>query len=299
MKKNLQLATLLLLISFQSHSQGFVILQNGEKVKFKKYWINSEQNAIDIKKPLKQSIKISEINYILSYNEVVTYIKEVSNQNSQSEKPYDQEYNVFRKLIEGKISIYWYEVYNNSQYGGYTRIYYFLEKGDVFEPIFESELFENKKEANKNDFVNYFDDEIIKRKLNSDSFKANTKNILDLIREYNLNAFSDNSSPELIEPCNVIFYRGFSFQSKENLVEINIGKKDFTIPGESYKVVKVSNDKPTKICISNEDTAFCDIIRGYSHSVRYYEIISKKSGEIKLELRDKKEYVQYLLSLRK
>lgn len=121
-----------ILISFIScffaqlvHAQNFLILNNGSKVEYKKFRMDTQQGTIEIKKPDKHIIKISDVNYLLNFGEI-KYLKQESNQSR---------YILMDREVEGKINVYSSLVVTQGSYVTSSTQYYFLEKGEEFDFI--------------------------------------------------------------------------------------------------------------------------------------------------------------------
>lgn len=298
---------IIILISsfFHLNAQSFLILKNGEKVEYKKYKIKDKDHIVEIKKPKPAIVKISEIDLLVNDAGEIRYIKErvndVSALSGDWHAAMDPDYTVMEKELDGKISIFSYIVsHNYGQYGGQQTVtYYFLEKGELFTQIFNSDLLESKKKNNKEAFNEYFsDDEEILNKLNAEDFKANGKNIYNLIREYNIKAIDEESSTFDGEQCGIILFRGYSSQAKGLVAEIDVAGQHITLENMNYQRVKLPDDQPVKICVSNGKTEHCDIISSSKHVLKTIEIQLKLNGEIDIETKNKKQYQRYINILR-
>ena len=304
MKAKLLLSTLFLCYILSANAQSFFLLKNGEIIEAKKYKIKDKADAVEIKKPSPSIIPIKDIDYLVNKNGEVFYIKDRVNYISPLQGDWyttmDPDYAMMEKFIEGKITIYTYTVsYNAGQYGGQqTVVYSFIEKDDKFEEIFNSELFESGKKKNKEAFSEYFaDDTEIRDQLMSEDFKANVKNVLDLIRKYNLRAYDESRQITSDKNAQIILYRGYTNQAKALEAEIEINGEKITLADMHYKQVKVPDSKPVKICVDNGKTEYCDLVSGSQHVIKHYEVQLKLNGEIEVEIKNKKQFQRYLNAL--
>lgn len=299
MKRKLIATTLFLFFILTANAQGFFLLKNGNKVEYKKYKIKDKYHHVEIKKPKPAIVNINDVELVVSDKGEIRYLRPAV----EDFVLFDPDYALMEKIIDGKISIFNYsETYTTGggQYGGntHTITYYFMEKDGKFNQIFNSDLLESGKKYNMETFCNYFsdDDEVLKT-LTSDSFKAKNKNILDLVRKYNINAFQDAPLGTDFEQCDAILFRGYSNQAKALVAEIQLGDKKITLEDMNYKRIKLPAENLIKICVSNGKTDFCDLISGSKHMVKYFEIQLKVNGEIEIEVKNKKQYQRYINAL--
>src|SRR5258706_3709626 len=94
----------LILVSFSMTAvgQGYVIMNNSQKIKFNR--INEESASVKIKEPGKKEkteIRIGDmIGYFFDYEEQIYYPKEVTDSTSK------KEYQFLRRIMSGKINLY-------------------------------------------------------------------------------------------------------------------------------------------------------------------------------------------------
>lgn len=303
MKNYLFFAFLFTLISHNINAQTFVLLKSGEKIEYKKYKIKSKDHLIEINKPKPFVVDLAEINYLVNKKGEIKYIKERNVEEvGQENILFASKYTEMEKVIEGKISIFKYVVNKSSTNpygaGDHTVTYFYMEMGDKFDKIFNPNLLESGKKHNLKTFQEYFsDDAEILKTLNSNSFKANSTNILELIRKYNINAFQSVSPESESELYDVILFRGYTGQDKELTAEIDVAGKKITLANMNYKRIKLPERNPVKICISNGTNKMCDLISGSKCVLKNYEIQLKPNGDIYIEVKNKKEYQRYIHAL--
>lgn len=292
--KSTLLTLSLCFISVVLNAQIFFVLNNGEKIDCKKYKIKGRDKLIEIKKPKPTNISIEDINFVVTKNGDIRYIRIAA----EDLELFSPEYTLMEKIIEGRISILNYSktyTNGNSQYGhnSNTVTYYFMEKDNQFKRIFDSAILGNRK-YNIERFSKYFhDDSEVLCILKSDNFKASTKNMLDLIKKYNVNAFNKEIKKEVAEQCGAILFRGYSTQAHNLVAEVEFGGQKFSLANENYQRIKLLDGKPMKICVSNTKTNMCDLLVGSKHLVKYIEVKLKLNGDIEFEIRNKYQYQKF------
>ena len=117
-------------------------------------------------------------------------------------------------------------------------------------------------------------------RLNSDEFKANYQNVLNLIREYNVHAYENVKITPESKLYDAILLRGYSNQTDKMVAKIEIEDQKFSLKNMDYQRIKLLDEKPMKICVSNGKNDMCDLIKGSKYMIKYIEIIVKKNGEI-------------------
>ena len=304
--KNTLLTIILCLLSFIIlNAQSFLVLNNGQKIEYKKFKIKDKLQSIEIKKPKPALIKITDINYLVNDKNEIRYIKDRVNEVSPLQVDWnttmDPDYAIMEKIVEGKISILNYST-ASTHYAGpdgmstysNSKTYYFIEKEGVFRQIFTAGLLENKKKNNQNTLSGYFsDDEKILNRINSDDFEANAKNVLDLIREYNVHAYEKASVNTEAELTDAIVFRGYSNQNEKLIAEIELEDQKFSLTKMAYRRIKLLDEKPMKICASNGENELCDLIKGSKYMIKYVEVILKKNGDIDFRIRNKDQYQKF------
>jgi len=293
MKGTLLILIICIVSLFNLNAQSFLVLNNGEKIDYRKYKIKGKDNAIEIKKPKPAIIKIDDVDYIVTSTGDIRFIRPVVDSDL-----FNIDYALMEKIIDGKISILIYSTATifYSDPGGIntysnSKTYQFIEKEGKFIQVFASGLMENKKKDNQNTFRRYFsDDEEILNRLNSNDFVANYNNMLDLIRDYNVHAYEKSPMSKETNLYDAILFRGFSNQSDKLVAEVEIEDQNFLLANMAYRRIKLLDANPMKICINNGKNEFCDLIVGSKYMIKYIEIILKKNGAIGFRTRNKDQY---------
>lgn len=295
MKSSLLTLLLCLLTLINLDAQSFLVLKNGEKIDYKKYKIKDKDRAIEIKKPKPAIIKIDDADYIVTSKGEIRFIRPAV----ENDILFEPDYTLMEKIVDGKISILKYSK-TTTLYSGpngtnsHTTTYHFIEKDEKLVQIFSSGLLENRKKNNQYTISRYFsDDKEILNRLNSDDFEANAKNVLDLIREYNVHAYEKSSFTTESKLTDAILFRGYSNQNEKLVAEIAIEDQNFSLTNMAYRRIKLLNEKPMKICVSNGENELCDLIKGSKYMIKYVEIILKKNGDIDFRTRNKDQYQKF------
>lgn len=292
--KNLLIFTVLFLfLSANSNADGFFILKNGKKIEYKKFKIKSIQSVIEIKKPRQAFVKCNQVDFFVDKKGDILYIKP-----NQPEKNKNT-YSVMRKVIDGKISVYQYVieiVHSNGQYTYSTpHTISFLEMGMKYVQVFNPKFLENGKKHNKKVFSEFFkDDAATMARLNSEEFKANYKNIMSLIREYNLNKCQPFVLDGNTKMYPAYLYRGYSKQAKDLMASVKVASQKIELKYMNNQRITLPDGQPVKICVTNGPNKFCDVITGSRHVTKYFEIQLRPNGEIEIENKSKKQFKTYI-----
>ena len=264
-------------------AQSFVILKNGDQIPYGKFRVKNKEASIEIKKPNKTVLPIDEIRYLVTKEGELRYLKPTRQANTIN----GPEYRVMEKIMDGAISIYSYtqnfSVGSGQYANNYSITYYFAENAASFNEVFNSQLLESSNKTNKEIFSAYFaNDQKILNELNSEGFRANTKNVLDLVRRYNLNNYDQFNSASTSVVAEVVLIRNQQ-RSENETVSVAVAGQTMTLRNMDMRMLKLRTAALNKLCFSANENEHCEIIQPSEHIVNYLEVKVKNDGTFSVE----------------
>ena len=182
-----------------------------------------------------------------------------------------------------------------------TTTYYYAEKGDVYKNIYVSGLLveRGKRLESLRPFI--ADDPEILKKLEDEDFRLNEKNILGIIREYNVRNFRKVPSVEYKTVSNASFYTRVRQKIREKLTVSVNDSLQWNLPASGLPLpAALPNNVPSKVCVSWEGGSYCTTVAPCPYAVQYYEL-DYSAGDKSFEIRKRtlNEFKNYMVMVLK
>ena len=306
---------LLSILSHLAYSQDILIKTNGEEISFKK--IKLQDDFVEIVKEDREKLKVNHdeiVGYYEDHSQKIYYKQPIVPDNERRLEIFktrkDNGYEYLEREETGKINLYKRVV--TSMTPGHmgpggtmsagtssSTTYYYAEDDDQYGNVYITGLLQDKSDDIKalEDFVS--DDADILKKLKSDDFRLNEKNLLSLIREYNLRNFDKVKASEYSSKGNVSFYSRVRPKLKEKLTVTINDSLVHKLPASGMPLpVGLPKNVPSKVCVSWESGSHCKIMNPSPYSIHYYELdyfVGDKSFEIRHKTLS--EFKNYMLSV--
>ena len=322
----IKLPILLLLttvLAHQSFGQNILIKGNGETIFYKRIKFEDGYVLIVGEDREKKKIKEDEVlGYYQGSSEKIFYKKKIITDNSNerplvifAHKKDTAGFEYLERVETGRINLYKRSEHSGSpghmgpngmMTGGTSTVtdYYYAEKDGLYENVYITGLLRDRSEdyhALKS-FLN--DDPEILATLRSNDFRLNEKNMLRLIREYNLKHFPKVETSSYKTRANASFYTRALPKIKDNLTISVNDSLEFKMPVSNKPLpIALPANVPSKVCVryegKYEGTSSCRIIGPTPFAVNYYELdysSNEKSFEIEKRSSDQfKSYMQYYI----
>jgi hypothetical protein len=134
--------------------------------------------------------------------------------------------------------------------------------------------------------------------INRDDFHYNEKNMLRIIKLYNLKNFQKPNEKDYQTVGTVSFYTRAEGKAKESItVQIN-DSLEYKLPASHPLPVKLPLNKPTKVCVLWESGTHCELVEPNQFATTYYEIRYFINKSFELEKKSYREIKSYLLRAR-
>ena len=309
---------LLVIVAYPSLGQNILIKVTGEKQPYKKIKFQAEYVEITTEK--KEKIKISEDQVTGYYDndfQTIYYKKPIVPDLEVDfeilpEKRDKRQFDYLERTEVGAVNLYIRTESSGSpgtmgasgvMTGGTntTTTYYYAEKGDVYKNVYVSGLLMDREKRVKALKPFVADDPEILKKLESEDFRLNEKNLLRLIQEYNLRNLQKVTAAEYKTVSNASFYTRVRQKIKEKLTVSVNDSLQMKLPASGIPLpIALPNKVPSKICIAWEGGSYCTTIEPCPFAVQYYEFdyfVSDKSFEIRK--RTLNEFKNYMVSVLK
>lgn len=305
---------LLTVLSHAAFSQHFLVKKNGENVPYKK--IKFEDVYVELTSNDKKKTKVGEEDIIGYYDDnyrKIYYRQPIvpDNETRLEFFPKKREgFNYLERVEAGRINLYM-RVESSGSPGGFsangtmsagtatTTTYYYAEKGDHYKNVYITGLLRDKAEDYKalEDFVG--DDEEISKKLGSDDFRLNEKNLLRLIQEYNIKHFEKVRDLEYKVQINSSYYTVVRPKFKEQLRLVVNDSLEYALPASKFPLpLALPRNVPSKVCVTWEAGSNCKIIDPCPFTMQYYEL-DYASGDksFEIEMRTLQQFKTYMASV--
>lgn len=256
-------------------SQEYVLFRNGSTLEVLKWKFDRQVLKVTQKDNSKREFTAIEVDGIIdSKKEKVKYFRNLS---ADSKEPTSVE-----KIVTGGINLYQFTYRTGGQYGS-TISEIFLEKGDLFELVPTSDLFDGK--AGRVEKVEWLkrllsSQAAIVNELNDPSFKPKDKNIIDIVTRYNLLEYSPvKEDDNLLASC--VFYLKKGNDVGQLTVNDNFSQK---INSKYPSVAKASQTNTSKACVKIGESNLCTIFKVTPHFINYFEL-SIDEDKVNIELK--------------
>lgn len=295
---------LILLSILGSKGQGTLLLQDGQKINFTKKKESGDKLILTDKKQ-KREINVNEVKGYFEDYEFIIYYK----------KPFNSTRNQYlRRTLEGKINLYQKTTttksYNGN--GGYSYINseeYYIEKGDRFELIFETGVVGQGKKQRIEILKSLVSDSDVTLNSISEDFKLTSENLINVIRNYNIQKYESKVTLDTSSLSTIVFYRVGKDIAKsiseriqyrnlsDDSISISIHNKSFILPSYEWQEVKIPVNELIKMCMGNTNS-YCDLINAHNLFKIYIEVgHNKKSGEFYIKQTGYQEGISVLSRL--
>lgn len=203
--------------------------------------------------------------------------------------PNDKECNFYPRIMNGRIEGFEEIFQGSSQQGTFTSYYFYARKEGVTKFIISKNTVFHDRSKGKNFLKDFFaDDPDMLERVNSDEFKFNYENVLDVINDYNVRNFSKKQIVDTVRG-NFIFYIK---ARKEPVSVVQLSVNDSIIhplPYAKLVPIEVKGD-PVKVCVENS----CQLLTPGYRPV-YIEIeFDRKSGNAKMSKVKAADAVRYI-----
>jgi hypothetical protein len=310
---------LLVIAAYPSLGQNILIKVTGETEPYKKLKFHDEYVEITKEKE-KAKIKINERDVAAYYDndfQTIYYKKPIVPDLEVEfeifpDKRDKRKFDYLERTVVGAVNLY-IRIESSGSPGtvgasgvmtggtNTTTTYYYAEKGDVYKNVFVSGLLPNREKRVESLKPFVADDPEMLKKLESEDFRLNEKNLLRLIQEYNLRNFQKVPVAEYKTVSHASFYTRVRQKIKEKLTISVNDSLQMKLPVTGIPLpIALPNKVPSKVCVAWEGGSYCTTIAPCPFAVQYYEFdyfVSDKSFEIRK--RTLNEFKNYMVSVLK
>lgn len=291
---------LLLLLTIQASGQGYIVLKDGQRIKYKKFKTRDNDLVVDVvDQKTKQQFNLATVlGYYTIEGQLFYWTKpELIDVASN--------YQLIKREMTGKINLYmktvnWHYYSPNGSGGSTSYDYYYIEKSNRFETAFvNGHIWQNKKEKIQilKDLVS--DHPQVLAQID-DEFKLTVDHLKKVVREYNLAMFTQ-VIPKDTSRYNYLIVYARPQKPTADSIPLSINGDLFSLGINEFLKLKIYTDMYTKICVG-KDYEWCDLIEGSTYVKTYLEVdVDKKLGySLKPVSKDEAEfYIKQSIAIKK
>lgn len=285
------------------YSQNFLIKSDGTAVSYKKLkWDNGVAKLTTDKR---QMVTVEEESVFGLYEESTQQLKYKKpnvplNEVSLGEKKTNG-FQYLLKEVPGKINLYKEEIitggYSGGAYGGQmttTSTYYYAEKGNEFKNMLITGL--NSKKDDLVAFKSFFTgDQEIHDEIESEDFVYNEKNMLKVIRKYNMKHFEAPTRSDYKTSGAIGIYTRAKGKTKEEIVIKVNDSIEYRLPnGHLPLSIRLPIQKPSKVCVNWDGGSYCELVQPIVFSNTYYLVRNFINKTHTLEAQNYREFKNYM-----
>lgn len=282
------------LLACCSHAQNYLLKSDNSTLAFKK--ISWRNDVATVKTIDKKEITIKGQDIIAFYMEDQTllYRKPIVKLNEKTSVILrDSGYQYLPKVESGRINLYQETIYSSA---GQVTHYYYAEKGDNFRNVLITGYSIKNRQDDFQDFKSFVqDDSQILEQIESEDFVYNEKNMLKIIKEYNLKYFTAPTTDDYKKTASIGIYTTAERKRREEItIKVN-DSLEYRMPANYYPLpIALPVDKPSKVCITWNGGSSCELVQPVVFNITYYEVRNFLNGTYGLDKRTARDAKNYL-----
>jgi len=296
------LLLLCIVSAFSSYAQDLLIKTDGTTIPYKKLKWDEGIGTVTTDKNQKITIREVEVFGIYEeFNQRVSYKKPniPLNENGQGKQKEGNGFQYLQKEETGTINLYKEEIISSYRGASGTNhtsstIYYYAEKGNEFKNIMTTGTF--YKEDALNVFKSFFtDDREVLDEIESGEFVYNIKNLLKVVRKYNMSHFEKPSAPDYQVIGTIGFFTKAEGKSKASIVLKVNDSIEYKLPASHHPLpIKVPLNKPSKVCATWDGGSACELVEPIRYATTYYEVEINLNKTLALEKQTYSQFRSYI-----
>jgi hypothetical protein len=295
----LQLTLLFILVTAITYSQHVIIFKDMKTLRCQSVKFRDEAVLVKTESGDEQRIPVDQVDSYYNPNRSTifylrpSYIRELNLVNLVAG---EHDYKLFEREIHGHIDVF---SYTESSHAGppgmppMVQVYHFLQKDSIFQSLFP-QSFSSREKTRQHLLKLVGDNADISAKVNAPDFLFTARNILRAIREYNLLTFQSPGKKAFEKTSSVSVYT--SWKSKQDTARVVVNDSiTYSLVSKYPTTIHLPTNIPSKVCVTTNEGALCDVITANSFMMEYYELmLTGKGRPTDIELRPVKYVQEYI-----